>query len=72
MDGGQWTPASRQGYNLRDAIARYTLQVWFKGSGHSPSPCVIHLDLHIPGYAIPLTDLLRCHSKKSIKKQKLV
>jgi len=28
MDGGQWTPASRQGYNLRDAIARYTLQVW--------------------------------------------
>jgi hypothetical protein len=29
MDGGQWTPASRQGYNLRDAIARYTLQVLY-------------------------------------------
>ncbi|KAG8074894.1 hypothetical protein GUJ93_ZPchr0006g42620 [Zizania palustris] len=28
MDGGQWTPASRQSYNLRDAIARYTLQVY--------------------------------------------
>ncbi|PAN22779.1 hypothetical protein PAHAL_4G044400 [Panicum hallii] len=28
MDGGPWTPASRQGYNLRDAIARYTLQVY--------------------------------------------
>ncbi|VAI79865.1 unnamed protein product [Triticum turgidum subsp. durum] len=28
MDGGQWTPASRQNYNLRDAIARYTLQVY--------------------------------------------
>ena len=27
MDGGPWTPASRQSYNLRDAIARYTLQV---------------------------------------------
>uniref|UniRef100_A0A0D9WT98 Plastocyanin-like domain-containing protein n=1 Tax=Leersia perrieri TaxID=77586 RepID=A0A0D9WT98_9ORYZ len=28
MDGGQWTPASRQSYNLRDAVARYTLQVY--------------------------------------------
>ncbi|PPR83909.1 hypothetical protein GOBAR_AA36802 [Gossypium barbadense] len=30
MDGGQWTPASRLGYNLRDAIARCTVQVYPK------------------------------------------
>ncbi|KDP20733.1 hypothetical protein JCGZ_21204 [Jatropha curcas] len=28
MDGGQWTPASRVGYNLRDAVARCTTQVY--------------------------------------------
>ncbi|KAH1074506.1 hypothetical protein J1N35_026834 [Gossypium stocksii] len=28
MDRGQWTPASRLGYNLRDAIARCTVQVY--------------------------------------------
>ncbi|XP_043712160.1 L-ascorbate oxidase homolog [Telopea speciosissima] len=28
MDGGQWTPASRLQYNLRDAIARCTIQVY--------------------------------------------
>lgn len=27
MDGGQWTPSSRNHYNLRDAIARCTTQV---------------------------------------------
>jgi hypothetical protein len=27
MDGGQWSSASRNNYNLRDAIARYTVQV---------------------------------------------
>lgn len=27
MDGGEWTPASRLSYNLRDAIARSTVQV---------------------------------------------
>lgn len=27
MDGGQWTPVSRQGYNLRDTVARSTVQV---------------------------------------------
>jgi hypothetical protein len=42
MDAGQWTPASRQGYNLRDAIARYTLQVLIM---HLLS--VAHLDLRI-------------------------
>lgn len=31
MDGGQWTPASRKGYNLRDAVARCTTQVYPKG-----------------------------------------
>ncbi|MFQ6637575.1 hypothetical protein Gotur_013025 [Gossypium turneri] len=30
MDRGQWTPASRLGYNLRDAIARCTVQVYPK------------------------------------------
>ncbi|XP_073006366.1 L-ascorbate oxidase homolog [Typha latifolia] len=30
MDGGQWTPASRKGYNLRDAVARCTVQVYPK------------------------------------------
>ncbi|KAJ8460177.1 hypothetical protein OPV22_033103 [Ensete ventricosum] len=30
MDGGQWTPASREGYNLRDAVARCTVQVYPK------------------------------------------
>lgn len=30
MDGGQWTTASRQGYNLRDTIARCTVQVYPK------------------------------------------
>lgn len=29
MDGGQWTPASRNQYNLRDAVARCTTQVSF-------------------------------------------
>ncbi|CAA6656609.1 unnamed protein product [Spirodela intermedia] len=28
MDGGQWSPASRAGYNLRDAVARSTVQVY--------------------------------------------
>lgn len=27
MDGGQWTQASRNGYNLRDAVSRCTTQV---------------------------------------------
>ncbi|GMI91375.1 SKU5 similar 5 [Hibiscus trionum] len=30
MDGGQWTPASRSGYNLRDAVSRCTTQVYPK------------------------------------------
>ncbi|XXG71844.1 hypothetical protein AAC387_Pa07g1075 [Persea americana] len=30
MDGGQWTAASRNGYNLRDAVARCTTQVYPK------------------------------------------
>ncbi|CAA2965196.1 L-ascorbate oxidase homolog [Olea europaea var. sylvestris] len=30
MDGGQWTPASRTGYNLRDTVARCTTQVYPK------------------------------------------
>lgn len=30
MDGGQWTPASRNGYNLRDAVFRSTTQVYPK------------------------------------------
>ncbi|WOL07661.1 L-ascorbate oxidase [Canna indica] len=30
MDGGQWSPASRRGYNLRDAVARCTVQVYPK------------------------------------------
>lgn len=28
MDGGQWTPASRNEYNLRDAVSRCTTQVY--------------------------------------------
>ncbi|XP_044495612.1 L-ascorbate oxidase homolog [Mangifera indica] len=28
MDGGQWTPASRASYNLRDTVARCTTQVY--------------------------------------------
>ncbi|KAJ4976520.1 hypothetical protein NE237_001626 [Protea cynaroides] len=28
MDGGQWSPASRKGYNLRDTVARCTTQVY--------------------------------------------
>ncbi|EOA35008.1 hypothetical protein CARUB_v10020107mg [Capsella rubella] len=28
MDGGQWSPASRNEYNLRDAVARCTVQVY--------------------------------------------
>ncbi|KAI4372298.1 hypothetical protein MLD38_010544 [Melastoma candidum] len=28
MDGGQWTPASRLRYNLRDTVARCTVQVY--------------------------------------------
>ncbi|KAL3505456.1 hypothetical protein ACH5RR_035297 [Cinchona calisaya] len=28
MDGGQWTPASRDQYNLRDAVSRSTTQVY--------------------------------------------
>ncbi|KAM7256039.1 hypothetical protein ACFE04_011780 [Oxalis oulophora] len=31
MDGGQWTPDSRNGYNLRDAVSRCTVQVYPKG-----------------------------------------
>ncbi|KAJ6767384.1 L-ASCORBATE OXIDASE-like protein [Salix purpurea] len=30
MDGGQWTPASRTRYNLRDTVARCTTQVYPK------------------------------------------
>ncbi|XP_077253906.1 L-ascorbate oxidase homolog [Tasmannia lanceolata] len=30
MDGGQWTPASRLSYNLRDTVARCTVQVYPK------------------------------------------
>ncbi|KAG4931819.1 hypothetical protein JHK86_048780 [Glycine max] len=30
MDGGQWTPASRNTYNLRDAVSRSTTQVYPK------------------------------------------
>ncbi|ERN17406.1 hypothetical protein AMTRI_Chr02g215730 [Amborella trichopoda] len=30
MDGGQWTQASRQNYNLRDTVARCTTQVYPK------------------------------------------
>ncbi|KAL5706263.1 hypothetical protein ACHQM5_024459 [Ranunculus cassubicifolius] len=30
MDGGLWTPASRNEYNLRDAVARCTVQVYPK------------------------------------------
>ncbi|KAL8126393.1 hypothetical protein AgCh_013621 [Apium graveolens] len=30
MDGGQWSSASREGYNLHDAIARCTVQVYPK------------------------------------------
>lgn len=30
MDGGQWTPASRASYNLRDTVARCTVQVYPK------------------------------------------
>ncbi|KAK1260677.1 hypothetical protein QJS04_geneDACA023643 [Acorus gramineus] len=30
MDGGQWTQASRQRYNLRDTVARCTVQVYPK------------------------------------------
>ncbi|KAI3988325.1 hypothetical protein MKX01_012114 [Papaver californicum] len=30
MDGGRWTPASRNGYNLRDTISRCTTQVYPK------------------------------------------
>uniref|UniRef100_A0A7C8ZI40 Ferroxidase n=1 Tax=Opuntia streptacantha TaxID=393608 RepID=A0A7C8ZI40_OPUST len=30
MDGGQWSPASRLGYNLRDAISRTSVQVYPK------------------------------------------
>lgn len=30
MDGGQWTPARRNGYNLHDAISRCTTQVYPK------------------------------------------
>ncbi|GAB4826577.1 hypothetical protein Ancab_033471 [Ancistrocladus abbreviatus] len=28
MDGGQWSPSSRSSYNLRDAVARSTVQVY--------------------------------------------
>ncbi|KAM0874167.1 hypothetical protein ACQ4PT_037640 [Festuca glaucescens] len=28
MNGGKWTPASRQMYNLRDGVSRYTVQVY--------------------------------------------
>ncbi|XP_019413286.1 PREDICTED: L-ascorbate oxidase homolog [Lupinus angustifolius] len=30
LDGGQWTPASRNNYNLRDAVSRSTTQVYPK------------------------------------------
>ncbi|XP_010278638.1 PREDICTED: L-ascorbate oxidase homolog [Nelumbo nucifera] len=30
MDGGSWSPASRNGYNLRDTVARCTTQVYPK------------------------------------------
>lgn len=30
MDGGQWTPASMESYNLRDTVARSTVQVYPK------------------------------------------
>ncbi|PWA50262.1 Cupredoxin [Artemisia annua] len=30
MDGGQWSAASRTGYNLRDTISRVTVQVYPK------------------------------------------
>ncbi|KAL7582839.1 L-ascorbate oxidase homolog [Lactuca sativa] len=30
MDGGEWTQASRAGYNLRDGVARSTIQVYPK------------------------------------------
>ncbi|RZC80381.1 hypothetical protein C5167_042960 [Papaver somniferum] len=30
MDGGQWAPASRKGYNLRDTVSRCTTQVYPK------------------------------------------
>ncbi|GMH05295.1 hypothetical protein Nepgr_007135 [Nepenthes gracilis] len=30
MDGGQWSPTSRSSYNLRDAVARSTVQVYPK------------------------------------------
>ncbi|KAI7753336.1 hypothetical protein M8C21_029468 [Ambrosia artemisiifolia] len=30
MDGGQWTTTSRNGYNLRDGVARSTIQVYPK------------------------------------------
>ncbi|KAK9099485.1 hypothetical protein Syun_026530 [Stephania yunnanensis] len=30
MDGGKWTPASRKGYNLNDAVSRCTMQVYPK------------------------------------------
>ncbi|PKA45630.1 L-ascorbate oxidase like [Apostasia shenzhenica] len=30
MDGGQWSAASRKGYNLRDAVSRCTVQVYPK------------------------------------------
>lgn len=29
MDGGVWTPASREQYNLRDAVSRCTTQVYY-------------------------------------------
>jgi hypothetical protein len=54
MDAGQWTPASRQGYNLRDAIARYTLQVLIM---HSLS--VVHrifLKLQVPRYIVTIPE----------------
>jgi hypothetical protein len=62
MDGGQWTPASRQGYNLRDAIARYTLQVPL-----TQLLAAVHLDLLIfPTNAITIKVLLPCHYKKHL------
>ncbi|KAK4804361.1 hypothetical protein SAY86_004178 [Trapa natans] len=40
MDGGQWSPASRNGYNLRDAVSRSTTQVY----PHSWTAIYIPLD----------------------------
>lgn len=40
LDGGQWTPNSRKGYNLRDAVSRCTIQVI---TSSSSSVCLIYI-----------------------------